>query len=125
MDFDEFLTKFRSQFAEFSSVSDDTVENFYNLCLDIFSACNNATLYLCAHLIKISEDANINISGGGAQNDGGDGENTSEKVGQVQTTMMAMAEAGRETFFTRTEYGRIYLTLRNSCPRYVFSVIAA
>ena len=122
MSLDEFILAFRELFPEFDGVSDTLLAIYYDQGLAIFSACNYAMLYLVAHLISIDQANGISGNGSGGSIDGGNGENTSEKVGEIQVNMMAMAESGKETYFTSTPYGRRYLTFRNTCPTRAFSV---
>jgi len=121
MAFDTFLPQFRVLFPQFSPLSDDAIELYYNQAITIFNetgcaAATNAVLYLTAHLLVID-----NVLAGGNTDvgqDGGDGENTSEKVGEVQVTLKPMAETGLATFYTSTVYGRRFLSFRAACPKF-------
>lgn len=117
----EFIAKFRFLFPQFSTVNDIWLEEYYRQALTIFSKCSYAVLYLTAHLIAIAQDTGMNSTG--AAVDGGSGEVTQEKVGDLQVTMQPMADAmrARDSYFSRTEYGRTYMTFRDTCPSYVFS----
>ena len=117
--FDQFVVKFRILFPEFDGTSDAQLEIYYDQTNTIFNACNNAQLYLAAHLIALDQASGAGSSG--AVPDGGNGEHTSEKVGEVQVNMKTMADTGKDTYFTTTPYGRRYLIFRNACPAYAFS----
>ena len=120
----ELLLQFRLLFPEFAAVPDATVLLYLETASKIFNACKEATLYLGAHLIAIDQSNKIGPgfpNPPGAPIDGGGGELTSEKVGELQVTKKPMADTGLETYYTSTPYGRRYLALKKVCAPYVFS----
>ena len=119
LSFDEFLPQFRTLFPEFDSVPDATVEIYYNQALTIWGVCGNALLYLVAHLIALDQSNGIGTTG--ATVDGGNGEHTSEKIGDIEVALKTMADSGLETYYTSTPYGRRFLAFKKACPSYRFS----
>ncbi|MEE9451885.1 MAG: hypothetical protein V3V61_03905, partial [Gammaproteobacteria bacterium] len=85
-------------------VTDELLAIYYDQGNAIFGACGLALQYLVAHLIAIDTANGVGEAGGatGATLDGGNGENTTETVGQVTVNLMTMAESGKETYFTST-----------------------
>lgn len=110
------VADFAAAFPEFSVDSSD-VQGALDTACAIHSFKPLATLYLAAHLLVLaSEDQ--------AGPDGGSGEVTSEtSVGNKLTQYKAMAETGGEVFFTRTSYGRTFLTLEKRTARHGLSVM--
>jgi len=97
------LTEFREYFPELSGHADDAVERALIVAREMHGLRDKATLYCAAHLIAIDD--------GIPQPDGGQGEVIAESVGSQASRYMAMAESGRQTFFTTTSYGRVFLEL--------------
>lgn len=120
---DELLIKFRALFPEFQNVSDVVVLLYIEMAGKIFCACTTAQLYLAAHLLTLDDANGVGQNGGsvGGSLDGGNGEVTNERVGELEVTTKAMADKGADTYYTTTPYGRRYIVLRNACPAYVFS----
>ena len=118
------LPNFRALFSpDFDSISDAKVTIYLDQAGVIFSACQDAQLYLAAHLIVVDKTNNVGTEQGGSM-DGGNGENTSEKVGEVQVDMKTMADTGLDTYYTSTPYGRRYLAFKKACPAYALSARA-
>lgn len=120
---DQLIAKFRELFPEFNNISDAVLEIYFDIASNIFNKCGIALQYLVAHLIAtdIANGMGPAGAGNGATIDGGSGEVSSEKVGELQVTLKTMADRGYDTFFSTTQYGRYYLALRNTCPSYVYS----
>ena len=125
MSYEQFLVQFRILFPEFSGVTDAQLLIYYNQSILVSPSCSNAILYLAGHLVALDVGNNTGNQGDatGGYIDGGDGEVTMEKVGDLQTNFMAMAQDGADTFYTTTPYGRKYIVFRNACPSYGFSAI--
>ena len=85
------------------------------------SGTDLSSVFSLSSATAISLTQGTNEITGGATIDGGMGETTSEKVGELQVTLKAMAESGLETYYTSTAYGRRYLALKKVCPTYVYS----
>lgn len=95
---------FTSTFPELSFTADE-ISNALDRAYEMHSRFPTAVLYLAAHLLVIGEEHT-------GKPDGGSGEVTAEtSVGSKRAEYAAMAESGREAFFTRTSYGRHFLAL--------------
>jgi hypothetical protein len=117
--FDEFLVKFRALFPVFDSVSDATIEMYYEQMLAIFCICDYASLYLTAFLLEDDQTRGTGTKDG--ITDGGSGEHIAEKVGDVDVTLKSGTPNAKDVYFSTNPYGRRFLALRDACPGWVFS----
>lgn len=107
--------QFISEFPEIEA-NEQQVQRVLNLAAEMSVASRNATMYLAAHLLVlelIEQDKQV---------DGGAGEVVREGLGSKSVDYMTMARTNRETFFTRTSYGRQFLILEARSPRYALSI---
>lgn len=116
------LAEFRTRFPEFSTTGDAQVNRRLAEAQEIHNLRATATYYCCAHLLALDEvrtaqQADTDLD----KVDDGAGEVQSEGAGPSQTLYRTMAEEGREVFFTRTDYGREFLTQEKRTPAYVFA----
>ena len=95
----EFLTKFREQFPELSTTTDAVITRNETVAKSMVRGSEIQLLYAVAHLATVD--------------DGQGGEITETKIGSVSVKYRTPAKDVRDTFWTRTEYGRIYLELRS------------
>lgn len=84
-----------------ASVQDGTLQLYLNVALDISGINDRMTYYCAAHLYTLSIQGNQQ------------GEVVSETIGPLSKTYKTQAETGGDSFFTKTEYGRIFLILEN------------
>lgn len=117
---EELLPAFRTRFPEFIAQTDARIEAYLGDALLIFTLCETAVLYLAAHLLTLDIESGSGSTG--ASSDGGDGEVTSESAGGVSASYKSQAAKEKDVFYMSTVYGRRYVTLRNACPGYRFSV---
>ena len=107
--------EFRARFSDFTEarIGATVVEWLLDVAYDMHSLGNLATLYLTAHLAELwlSDEERS-------------GESERFEMGPFTTDFKAQAEEGRESFFTRTEYGRTFLALRQTTPRFAIGVLA-
>lgn len=96
----------RLRFPEFSSVTDDILALRVEEALAISAIRLLATSWLTAHLLALADGEAPSNSG----------EVTSEKIGDAQVTYRSQAEAGWESFYSATRYGRRYLELARRAP---------
>ena len=102
---------FRAQFPELQTSPDVVIANAITTAYAMHSQVRLATLYLAAHLVVLTAEDT-------GKPDGGSGEITSEtSVGGKMVMYMQMAESGREIFYTRTSYGRTFITLERRSAR--------
>ena len=99
------LAWFREEFPEFEDLSDQGVETWLDRAVEIHSLSDTATLYLAAHLVALDREESGEVVDHGA------GVITSETIGPKSVTYMTQARSGDETFFARTQYGRLFLTI--------------
>lgn len=111
------LTDFRAQFPEFATTADAVVERFLSVAAEMHGIRNTATLYCTAHLLRLEADRAAGTASGG--------EVTDERAGPLWQSYKSQADAGWETFFTRTEYGRMFLTLERRTPRFAIGATVA
>lgn len=104
------LATFRTLFPELSGTADDVVQRNLDAALDIHDTSARATLYLTAHL------STVPVAGDTP------GEITSETIGPKAAAYRPQAESGDESFYTRTEYGRRYLTLAKRATTGLYKV---
>ena len=103
------LASFRAEFPEFSTTSDDAVNRFLALAKLIHTVREAATLYCTAHLLKLEQSREAgNVTSA---------EISSRGVGPMNASYLTQAETGRESFFTSTSYGKIFLTLEKRSAR--------
>ena len=93
------LQDFRETFPELAAMTDDAVQRNIDLAEQIHDINPTCTLYLTAHLLT------VDISGDNP------GEVKGETIGPKSADYMTQAASGDEAFYTRTEYGRRFLTL--------------
>ena len=91
----------KEQFVELASVSDSVLAPHLEAAKRISDIDPFLTYYCAAHLYTLSVQ--------GSQQ----GEVVSETVGPISKTYKIQAETGGESFFTKTEYGRVFLVLQD------------
>lgn len=101
--------EFKSKFSEFSATQDADVDSVVALAIQINSRSLEIVNYLTAHLLTLRAEDTGKI-------DGGSGEVTMEGIGPKQSSYLAQAQNNSEVFFSRSSYGRMYLTLCKSHP---------
>ena len=111
----EMLPIFREYFPEFSHVSDDKVLLYLRLASQIFCLCQDATLYLAAHLLSTAQYAGIGGFTGGS---GTSLPYQQTKVGSKQVQYFQSAKNSDDLQYTTTQYGMMYLQLRRACQDY-------
>ena len=123
---DELLPFFRDLFPEFANESDVRVKTHLKLAILTFNKCQNATLYLCAHNLAMSNSAGIGLSGTVATmgNNQASLPLSSMKVDGKSARFMSVAKKA-DTQYTTTTYGLFFLQLKKSCLPYVFSAGSA
>ena len=112
----ELFTKFRATFTELASVTDEKVTRFLEEARLIHAIRETATLYCAAHLVVLDRDE------GAYTVDGGAGLVEGETVGPGMTTFKSQAKDEQETFFARSSYGRMFLTLERRTPEKIMSM---
>lgn len=117
----ELLPEFRKQFPEFSCKTDDFILQSLASALVIHAICELATIYLAAHICTIDADSGIG-GDGGSVDAGGVREKTSDSADSISASFVTLASKEGDAFYTNTPYGRMYITMRNSCPGRRFSV---
>jgi len=112
------LANFRSQCPEFTPGAwpDSLVERWIDVARTIYSDNPTGIAYLTAHLLTCGREDGI-IGDTVPDPDEGAGEVTSETTGRRTLNFMAMAERGREVFYTRSAYGRLFLIHTRVRPR--------
>ena len=122
---EQLLPIFREQFPEFSAKSDEEVNLLLINALLIHAICGMATVYLAAHLCVLNADSGVGGSGGKVDG-GGSRETTSESAKNISSSFAKLAKDGsNDAFYTSSPYGRMYITLRDSCSGKRFSVRVA
>jgi len=120
---EDLLPTFRATFPEFDSDNDSRVTIYLNLAISIFCKCENAIIYLAAHLLSMADCSGMNTSGATSLCPG-ENQNvlplSSAKVGQKQANFMKIASTN-DSIYTTTNYGIIYLQLKKACLGYVFA----
>ena len=111
------VVEFREQFPEFVAADypDATVERFIEVAAFIHNVRQIAHLYLTAHLLKLEDGRD---AGAAASS-----EVQSEGAGPLRVTYKTQAEDGDEAFYTRTEYGRTFLTMEKRTPRAIIGAV--
>ena len=103
---------FRDKFATvtaFAALPDSDIQSALEEATDIHGARVVATLYVAAHLLTLSADTT-------AAGDSGAGEVSVEQIGTERVEYKTMADAGWQTFFSTTSYGRRFLLLEQRTP---------
>ena len=106
---------FKAKFPEIRGNSDATIASFIAEACEISSVSRSAILYLTAHLIIIDKEEYGGI-------DGGSGEVSTESIGGKSLSYKTGSESERDTFFTRTKYGRKFLMFEKRSPKRTFGV---
>ena len=119
------LATFRTQFPEYpvSVASDDLVERVLVVSKIRHSAQPVATLYLVAHgvYIALEQAAGREVRG----------EVVQEAIGSMRVQYQAQARSAPgstgsdDTYFTATSYGRTFLMLEKSSPRFAIGALIA
>ncbi len=107
----------RDRFPEFLSevtYPDEVITALGTVALRISSVSQEAVTYLVAHLLTLEAEKSVTP-------DGGSGVITSEGLGPKSASYMNQATDGREVFFERSAYGRMFLTLERRSPKRAFS----
>ena len=103
---------FRSRFAEFKDSPDEVIEGILPVAIDMKPVSYESLIYLVAHLIAIAKEQK-------GTPDGGSGEVKEERVGEsiMKFVPQTDVEGSKDTFFSRTPYGRVYLLLEERFHR--------
>lgn len=117
----ELLPKFRVQFPEFNCKSDDSALQAITSALVIHAICELATIYLAAHICTVDDDSGVGGKGGSVDA-GGVREKTSDAADKISASFVSLASKEGDAFYTNTPYGRMYITIRDSCSGRRFSV---
>jgi hypothetical protein len=113
---DHLLPLFRELFPEFSETSDSKVLVYLKLSLKIFNKCEDATLYLSAHLLVLSN-----------ANDQTIGSNQSSlplssiKAGSKSANIVKYTNSN-DSQYTVTNYGIIFIQLKRASSKYNFAI---
>lgn len=117
----ELLPLFREQFPEFAAKTDDEALQLLNNALVIHAICEQATLYLAAHICTLNTASGVG-STGGSIDAGGVREKVSETAKTISASFAKLAAKNGDAFYTNTPYGRMYITMRDACTGRRFSV---
>ena len=99
-----FLAEFRAHFPELDGTVDDAaVGRAEVVARQMVRGQKEQLLWATAHVATVD----------GA----GSGEVMSSKVGQVSVSYRTQAKKANDVYWSRTEYGRTYLALRNANPQ--------
>jgi hypothetical protein len=117
----EMLAEFRllKAFQGFASpvVDDEIVIEYINIAKMIFSVCERATLYLTGYLladyIANADSISLDKTGGASVSDA--------TVGQVKASFVKNTSVPEDADLAQSDYGRMYIRLRDVCPRYAFA----
>ena len=109
-------SEFRASFPEFSESGypDLLVERWIGVARRIHDLSTDGVGFVTAHLLALDRQDT-------STPDGGRGEVTGESLGPKSLQYRTQADSGREVFFTRTSYGRLFLTLEKRTPARVIS----
>ena len=121
---EEMLPIFKTTFPEFNGTSDDRVLVFLNLARTIFYKCQDATLYLAAHLLVLANSNGIGDESATDQQIGGNQASlplSMAKVGNKQAMFAQFTKNSNDTQYVTTNYGVIFLQLKNACLQYKFA----
>ena len=107
-------TELKQAIPPFADREDAEVNRAIELAYQLSDVSRDATLYCAAHLLAISgEDGDA---------DGGSGEVEQEGLGPQAVRYKTQARRNPDVFFTRTAYGRLFLTMESRSPKAVISV---
>ena len=109
------LADFREQFPELADAPDSVATQWLDIAGDIHSASDHALLWCAAHLVAVDQAE-------GRRVDSGAGEVEEEQIGPKRVRYRAQAKDDRDTFFTRTSYGRMFLQLERRAPAVAMAV---
>ena len=101
------VAEFRTAFPEFASTADSKVERVLTLARQMYALGKEPLMHVAAHLLVIDQDTGF---------DGGSGEVSKAELDRQITEYMTQARENQETFFTRSGYGRMALTLMRRTP---------
>lgn len=105
------------RFPEFKDLDGDVIGTAVREACGMVHVSKDATLHCAAHLLAIREQETGTA-------DGGSGEVIQEFMGPQQLYYQAMAEKGREVFFSTTRYGRQVLLLEARSPKIAMGMIS-
>ncbi len=105
------LSNFREQFPEFpeDQFTDAAAESALDIAAEISAVSAKAILYLAAHLLTLAGERTAAL-------DGGSGELTAEEIGPKRAEYKTQAAEGRDVFFSRSAYGRMFLVIERASP---------
>jgi len=92
-----------SEFADTATYPDAKIERFYDLALKIHGLVEEATIYCAAHLMVLTDDETEEPIDYGTR-----GQVSEQSVGAQS---IKFADEGRDKYFGRTMYGRMFLML--------------
>ena len=101
------LAGFRTRFPEFAATADNLIDLAIEEALLIHALRELATLYCAAHILKLDSDETPQT-----------GEINMARIGPGAMRYKTQADTGKDVFFTRSEYGRRFLTLEKRSPRH-------
>ena len=115
------LPAFRAQFPEFAPADypDSVVTMWLECARGIHRLSEKATLFLTAHLVALDAEER---AGGAAGVDGGGNEYEEEQIGPKRVRYRKQSADERDTFYTRTSYGRLFLQLERRTPAHAMAV---
>lgn len=119
----DMLRAFRDLFPEFSMSTDNAVRQSLATANTMWRGSAMGQTYLAAHLMALSIRS-VHDNEMGASENGG--EITGVQIGDHRLNFLPQAvnkknESGsRDTFFTRTEYGRTFLEIQKRSALYTF-----
>ena len=125
------LASFRILYPEFNGVSDDTVTAYIEIATDSLDDVNwsdcyaRAVLAVTAHEIALSQNRQANAQTneiGQVITSAGSGAITSASAGGISASyaQSASVSAGNDTdaYYSQTQYGQQYLSLKRQCLSY-------
>ena len=112
---EKLLADFRAQFPEFDGMDEPVVLQWLETARDIHALSDRALIWCAAHLIVLDRDEERQI-------DRGTGEVEEDRAGPKRVRFRAQTRDERDTFFTRTRYGRMFLQLERRTPGYAMGV---
>ena len=110
------VEELKAKFAALSSAPDTEISAAIKLAAEMSSSTRSTLELLAAHITLVHKKEF------GFEIDGGSGELMSESLGTKSNHYKTQAATNRETFFTRTAYGRTFLELEKRTPSRVVSV---
>ena len=124
---DQLLPEFREVFPEFKETPDAKVKRYLALARQIFCKCEDGTLYLAAHLLVMANSSGMGEAGSvqtlGA-NQMAQGKIQSAKIDSKAVTFDTSTKTtnAQDAVYTTTNYGLMYLQLRDACAAYVLAM---